>query len=80
MNIFQGMVDPGERISATLQREFGEEAMNSLESTEKEKKVMEEKIHSLFHKGEEVNIAGIIPVFATCRVVFTPNVPVFFLA
>uniref|UniRef100_A0A5F8GZ34 Nudix hydrolase domain-containing protein n=1 Tax=Monodelphis domestica TaxID=13616 RepID=A0A5F8GZ34_MONDO len=26
-----GMVDPGEKISATLKREFGEEAMNSLE-------------------------------------------------
>lgn len=29
-----GMVDPGEHISETLRREFLEEALNSLESTE----------------------------------------------
>ncbi|XP_063791367.1 ADP-ribose pyrophosphatase, mitochondrial isoform X2 [Pseudophryne corroboree] len=42
-----GMVDPGERVSATLRREFCEEALNSLESTEEEKDT-EEKIHRLF--------------------------------
>lgn len=29
-----GMVDPGEKISATLKREFMEEALNSLSATE----------------------------------------------
>lgn len=42
------MVDPGEKISATLKREFGEEALNSLQKTSAEKREIEEKLHKLF--------------------------------
>ncbi|XP_012502621.1 PREDICTED: ADP-ribose pyrophosphatase, mitochondrial isoform X2 [Propithecus coquereli] len=53
-----GMVDPGEKISATLKREFGEEALNSLQKSSAEKREIEEQLHKLFsqehlviHKG-----------------------------
>ena len=39
-----GMVDAGDTVSATLKKEFGEEAMNSLEATEEEKKRIEQQI------------------------------------
>lgn len=42
------MVDPGEKISATLKREFGEEALNSLQKSSAEKREIEEKLHALF--------------------------------
>ncbi|KAM8962048.1 ADP-ribose pyrophosphatase, mitochondrial [Pelodytes ibericus] len=42
-----GMVDPGEVVTATLRREFCEEALNSLEK-ETEEKETSDKIHSLF--------------------------------
>ena len=50
----QGMVDPGDTVSATLKKEFGEEAMNSLEVSPDEKKKIEEQINQLFSQGEEV--------------------------
>nr|XP_003706314.2 PREDICTED: ADP-ribose pyrophosphatase, mitochondrial [Megachile rotundata] len=49
-----GMVDPGETISATLKREFMEEAMNSLEKSQEEKAEMEKSINEFFEKGEEM--------------------------
>ncbi|XP_069134941.1 putative nudix hydrolase 6 [Argopecten irradians] len=49
-----GMVDPGEVITQTLKREFGEEAMNSLEMSEEEKRNIEVAIDDLFHKGVEI--------------------------
>lgn len=41
-------MDPGEKISATLKREFGEEALNSLQKSSAEKREIEEKLHTLF--------------------------------
>ncbi|XP_071946495.1 ADP-ribose pyrophosphatase, mitochondrial-like isoform X2 [Antedon mediterranea] len=49
-----GMVDAGDTVSATLKREFGEEAMNSLEATGKEKKALEKEVAKLFRHGIEV--------------------------
>ena len=46
-----GMVDPGEKVTSTLKREFQEEAMNSLEMSQEEKTQAEEKINELFSKG-----------------------------
>ena len=46
----QGMVDPGEKISATLKREFGEEALNSLQKSSAEKRELQEKLHKLFNQ------------------------------
>lgn len=44
----KGMVDPGEKISATLKREFGEEALNSLQKSPEEKAELEKQLHKLF--------------------------------
>ncbi|XP_045606104.2 ADP-ribose pyrophosphatase, mitochondrial isoform X1 [Procambarus clarkii] len=49
-----GMVDPGERVSATLQREFQEEALNSIEMTHEQKQQIEQKLNNFFQGGEEV--------------------------
>ena len=50
----QGMVDPGDTVSRTLRKEFGEEAMNSLEATPEEKKQIEKQINELFQGGHKV--------------------------
>ena len=44
------MVEPGDTVSATLKKEFGEEAMNSLEATPEEKKI-KEQVNELFLHG-----------------------------
>lgn len=43
-------------MSATLKKEFGEEAMNSLEASEADKKVIKEHIDHLFSKGVQVGV------------------------
>ncbi|XP_038138255.1 ADP-ribose pyrophosphatase, mitochondrial [Cyprinodon tularosa] len=43
-----GMVDPGEQVSLTLQREFSEEALNSLSFKESERKAIHQRIKKLF--------------------------------
>ena len=48
------MVEAGDTVSATLKKEFGEEAMNSMEATDEEKKEIEQHIDALFHSGEKV--------------------------
>ena len=52
--LYQGMVDPGEAVSVTLKREFGEEALNVLEAGPEEKEELENGIAELFSNGEEV--------------------------
>lgn len=42
------MVDPGELVSQTLQREFSEEALNSLQASPQERKKIQERITLLF--------------------------------
>ncbi|XP_038648081.1 ADP-ribose pyrophosphatase, mitochondrial-like isoform X1 [Scyliorhinus canicula] len=49
-----GMIDPGEKVSVTLRREFGEEALNSLQLPEAERQEMKLLINSLFQAGEMV--------------------------
>uniref|UniRef100_A0A1B6DPX1 Nudix hydrolase domain-containing protein n=1 Tax=Clastoptera arizonana TaxID=38151 RepID=A0A1B6DPX1_9HEMI len=49
-----GMVDPGELVSATLKREFMEEALNSLESNESEFSEIKNKIEQFFTSGQEI--------------------------
>uniref|UniRef100_A0A8D3DGN0 ADP-ribose pyrophosphatase, mitochondrial n=1 Tax=Scophthalmus maximus TaxID=52904 RepID=A0A8D3DGN0_SCOMX len=44
-----GMVDPGEQVSLTLQREFSEEALNSLLSSPSERAKIHERITKLFN-------------------------------
>ncbi|XP_069042396.1 ADP-ribose pyrophosphatase, mitochondrial isoform X2 [Lepisosteus oculatus] len=43
-----GMVDPGEKVSATLQREFSEEALNSLALPSEERARLSQRITELF--------------------------------
>ena len=50
------MVEPGDTVSATLKKEFGEEAMNSLEASEAEKKAIKDHIDHLFSKGVQVSV------------------------
>lgn len=49
-----GMVDPGERVSATLRREFSEEAMNCLQASPQEREQIAINMSQLFETGEEV--------------------------
>lgn len=49
-----GMVESGESVSETLLKEFGEEAMNSLEMTEEEVIEMKESLAFAFKHGIEV--------------------------
>ena len=43
-----GMVEPGESLSVTAKREFGEEALNSMEMSDDEKIIMKEKVEKFF--------------------------------
>ncbi|XP_022117805.2 ADP-ribose pyrophosphatase, mitochondrial [Pieris rapae] len=49
-----GMVDPGEKVSATAIREFQEEALNTLEASEAEKECLKEKFKDFFSGGSEI--------------------------
>lgn len=49
-----GMVDPGEKVTSTLLREFMEEAMNSLEMNDVEIQNTEKELKELFDKGNYV--------------------------
>ncbi|XP_054996349.1 ADP-ribose pyrophosphatase, mitochondrial isoform X1 [Sorex araneus] len=55
-----GMVDPGEKISATLRREFSEEALNSLQKSSAEKRQLEEQLHKLFSQDHLVIYKGYV--------------------
>lgn len=46
-----GMVDPGESVTVTLKREFGEESLNSLELPENQKKVLATQLGKMFKNG-----------------------------
>uniref|UniRef100_A0A2A4IXN3 Nudix hydrolase domain-containing protein n=2 Tax=Heliothis virescens TaxID=7102 RepID=A0A2A4IXN3_HELVI len=49
-----GMVDPGEKVSATAVREFQEEAMNSLVLAEDQKKAWFQRFEKFFEEGNVV--------------------------
>lgn len=50
----QGMVDPGDTVTNTLKKEFGEEALNSLELSPEENKRIHDSLEDLFHHGTTV--------------------------
>lgn len=58
------MVNPGDNVPNTLKAEFGEEALNSLEATEKEKDEIRDWINRLFSDGKTV-ISYIIKLFSS---------------
>jgi len=49
-----GMIDPGELVSKTLQREFGEEALNTLDMSDDEKNQILKLVATFFQNGVEV--------------------------
>ncbi|VDD80216.1 unnamed protein product [Mesocestoides corti] len=49
-----GMVDPGEKVSATLIREFSEEAMGSLDAGEGNVEQIRSEVNKAFQEGREV--------------------------
>lgn len=49
-----GMVDKDEQVSVTLRREFGEEALNTLELPEGEKRQVSQGLNNLFRDGVEI--------------------------
>lgn len=49
-----GMVSPGENVSVTLKREFGEETMNSLEMTPEDAAALKNRLDQLFRRGVPV--------------------------
>lgn len=49
-----GMVDPGDTVSNTLKKEFGEEALNSMEMSASESRRLQAKLENLFKHGTEV--------------------------
>lgn len=51
-----GMVDPDEHVNLTLRREFGEEAMASLEVSDKDRKRIQQNVDELFRKGGDLVI------------------------
>ncbi|XP_055986414.1 ADP-ribose pyrophosphatase, mitochondrial-like [Sorex fumeus] len=55
-----GMVDPGEKISSTLRREFGEEALNSLQKSGAEKEELNKQLHKLFSQEHFVVYRGYV--------------------
>ena len=50
----QGMVDPGDTVTNTLKKEFGEEALNSLELSPEESKRILDSLEDLFQQGNTV--------------------------
>ncbi|NXI16068.1 NUDT9 protein, partial [Irena cyanogastra] len=55
-----GMVDPGEKITATLKREFEEEALNSLQKSPEEKAKLEKQLQKLFSQEHFVVYRGYV--------------------
>ncbi len=61
-------MDAGETVSATLRREFAEEAMNALEMSEEQTKTLEANMTNFFSSGIEVMIIVLdmfIKIFVT---------------
>ncbi|XP_068750030.1 ADP-ribose pyrophosphatase, mitochondrial-like isoform X1 [Montipora capricornis] len=46
-----GMVEPGDTVTNTLKKEFGEEALNSMDLSPEENKILHKNLEDLFHHG-----------------------------
>ena len=53
-------MDPGEKTSAVLKREFGEEAMNSLQKSRADTQELEKQLHKLFSQEHFVVYKGYV--------------------
>ena len=54
LSITGGMVDDDEEVSLTLKREFGEEALNSIDATEEQRDALEAQLKEFFKHGTEI--------------------------
>lgn len=55
------MVEPGDTVSQTLKKEFGEEAMNSLEMTQSKRDEMKKQLNSFFkEENGEIVYSGYV--------------------
>ena len=52
------MVDDDEEVSLTLKREFGEEALNSLQASAEERSKLEDELKRFFEHGTEIYKGG----------------------
>ncbi|XP_046840253.1 ADP-ribose pyrophosphatase, mitochondrial-like [Xenia sp. Carnegie-2017] len=50
-----GMVEPGDTVSKTLKKEFGEEAFNSIELSQHEQQELQEALTKLFQNGSMIS-------------------------
>lgn len=48
------MIEPGETVSTTLKREFGEEALNTIEKDPTAREMIEKQLNELFAHGVEI--------------------------
>lgn len=55
-----GMVEPGESLSQTLQKEFGEEALNTKEKDARHVKQLEERVKAFFERQSVVVYRGYV--------------------
>ena len=53
-------MDPGEKTSTVLKREFGEEAMNSLQKSRADTQELEKQLHKLFSQEHFVVYRGYV--------------------
>lgn len=49
-----GMVEPGDSVSTTLKKEFGEEALNFMEKDKKQQAEIKKQVDALFKKGNVI--------------------------
>ena len=62
-------------MSATLKKEFGEEAMNSLEASEAEKEVIKGHVDHIFSQGVQVSVCSEFRlVWQTLMTIFAKHV------
>ena len=58
------MVDPGDNVSNTLKKEFGEEALNSMELSQQEREKLHDSLQEVFTHGDEVRFVDMMWFFA----------------
>ena len=63
----RGMVEPGDTVSRTLKKEFGEEALNSLDVSDEEKREIEAHINQVFKRAGLPSSMLVYYLFTLCH-------------